>query len=118
MRDRHAEFAVAFIDLDHFKSLNDTYGHETGDRALRSFARLLRRTVRDGDLICRYGGEEFVVVFPDATVREAWLKLTRENHPDRLTAQGMPPDFVEIATERMATINAAWDLVRKERGLR
>jgi diguanylate cyclase (GGDEF)-like protein len=71
LRDRHAEFAVAFIDLDHFKSLNDTYGHETGDRALRSFSRLLRRTVRDDDLICRYGGEEFVVVFPDATVREA-----------------------------------------------
>ncbi len=71
MRDRHAEFAVAFIDLDHFKALNDTHGHETGDRALRSFARLLRRTVRDDDLVCRYGGEEFVVVFPDDTVAEA-----------------------------------------------
>jgi DnaJ like chaperone protein len=54
----------------------------------------------------------------DAEVRAAWLHLTRENHPDRLTAQGMPQDFIEIATERMATINAAWDLVRKQRGLR
>ena len=54
----------------------------------------------------------------DAEVREAWLRLTRENHPDRLTAQGMPQDFIEIATERMATINAAWDRVRKSRGLR
>lgn len=71
LRDRHGEFAVAFIDLDHFKSLNDTHGHETGDRALRSFARLLRRSVRDGDLVCRYGGEEFVVVFPDAGVGDA-----------------------------------------------
>jgi diguanylate cyclase (GGDEF)-like protein len=71
LRDRHADYAVAFIDLDHFKSLNDTHGHETGDRALRSFARLLRRAVRDGDLVCRYGGEEFVVVFPDATVADA-----------------------------------------------
>jgi len=71
MRDRHAEYAIAFIDLDHFKALNDTHGHETGDRALRSFARLLRRAVRDADLICRYGGEEFVVVFPDATVLDA-----------------------------------------------
>lgn len=71
LADRHAEFAVAFIDLDHFKVLNDTYGHETGDRALRSFSRLLRRAVRDDDLICRYGGEEFVVVFPDVTVEDA-----------------------------------------------
>ena len=71
LRDRHAEYAVAFIDLDHFKVLNDTHGHETGDRALRSFARLLRREVRDADLVCRYGGEEFVVVFPEATVVDA-----------------------------------------------
>ncbi len=54
----------------------------------------------------------------DSEVREAWLRLTRENHPDRLIAQGMPDDFIEIATERMATINAAWDMVRKQRGLR
>ncbi len=54
----------------------------------------------------------------DSAVRKAWLRLTRENHPDRLTAQGMPDDFIEIATERMAMINAAWDTVRKQRGLR
>ncbi len=54
----------------------------------------------------------------DETVRAAWLRLTRENHPDRLTAQGMPEDFVRIATERMAGINAAWDAIRKQRGIR
>lgn len=54
----------------------------------------------------------------DEAIRAAWLKLTRENHPDRLTAQGMPEDFVQIATERMAAINAAWDSIRKERGIR
>ncbi|MCY4547347.1 MAG: TerB family tellurite resistance protein [Defluviicoccus sp.] len=54
----------------------------------------------------------------DETVRGAWLKLTRENHPDRLTAQGMPEDFVQIANERMAGINAAWDTIRKQRGIR
>lgn len=68
--DGDSDFAVAFIDLDHFKDLNDTYGHETGDRALRSFARLLRSTARDTDLVCRWGGEEFVVVFPGASVAQ------------------------------------------------
>ena len=54
----------------------------------------------------------------DEEVRQAWLRLSREHHPDRLTAQGMPDDFIEVATERMATINAAWDMIRKRRGLR
>ena len=54
----------------------------------------------------------------DSEVREAWLRLTRENHPDRLIAQGMPDDFIQLATERMATINAAWDMIVKQRGLR
>ncbi|MCX7206896.1 MAG: diguanylate cyclase [Proteobacteria bacterium] len=55
---------VAFADIDHFKRLNDSYGHDTGDRALRLFARVLREALRPGDIIGRFGGEEFVVVFP------------------------------------------------------
>jgi len=64
LRDRRSDYAIAFLDLDHFKQMNDTYGHETGDRALRSFAQLLQQAVRENDFVCRYGGEEFVVVFP------------------------------------------------------
>ncbi len=58
-------FSLVFADLDHFKQLNDTHGHDMGDRALRLFARTLRRAMRDSDLVARYGGEEFVVVLPD-----------------------------------------------------
>lgn len=57
-------FAVAFADLDHFKDLNDTFGHDVGDRALRLFTRVVRGAVRDHDLVGRWGGEEFVIVFP------------------------------------------------------
>lgn len=64
----HGEFAAAFLDLDHFKDLNDTFGHDTGDRVLRSFASSLRRCARERDMIARYGGEEFVVLFSDASM--------------------------------------------------
>jgi diguanylate cyclase (GGDEF)-like protein len=67
--------AVAMADLDHFKNLNDTYGHETGDRALRLFARVLRESLRSGDLISRHGGEEFAIAFPDCSAVDATKAL-------------------------------------------
>jgi diguanylate cyclase (GGDEF)-like protein len=56
--------AVAMVDLDHFKKLNDTLGHEAGDRALRAFADVARRALRDHDVLGRWGGEEFVIALP------------------------------------------------------
>ncbi len=61
----------AMIDLDHFKSVNDTYGHLTGDRVLKSLSRLLRERLRKTDLIGRYGGEEFGVILLDTTPQAA-----------------------------------------------
>jgi diguanylate cyclase (GGDEF)-like protein len=74
-------YAVAYGDLDHFKQLNDVYGHDTGDRALRLFSRVLRDSVRPRDIPARYGGEEFVVVLPDCTLTNATqvLERVREN---------------------------------------
>ena len=64
---------VLMLDLDHFKKFNDTYGHEAGDRVLRETASLLMKSVRAEDIVCRFGGEEFVVILPmaDLQVTEA-----------------------------------------------
>lgn len=62
--------SVVFIDLDHFKKVNDTYGHQVGDRVLASVARLLSASARQHDIVARYGGEEFVLLLP-ATGRDS-----------------------------------------------
>ncbi|WP_377288361.1 PleD family two-component system response regulator [Rhizobium sp. SG2393] len=64
---RGRELSLCITDIDRFKSVNDTYGHDVGDAVIREFARRIRSTVRGADLACRYGGEEFVVVMPDTT---------------------------------------------------
>ncbi len=85
--------AMAMADLDHFKALNDTYGHETGDRALRLFARVLRDSLRTSDVVSRYGGEEFAIAFPDCSAVDAMRALdsspgaARRGHHRRGSAQ-------------------------------
>jgi diguanylate cyclase (GGDEF)-like protein len=70
-RRRGAPLAVIIIDLDHFKSINDTYGHAAGDEVLCHTARLLAQSARSSDVVGRYGGEEFVVVAPDCQLEAA-----------------------------------------------
>ncbi len=67
---RGAMFAVLFVDLDRFKVVNDTYGHDVGDRLLCAVARLLREHVREDDLVARLGGDEFVVALPGLRDRQ------------------------------------------------
>ncbi len=81
-------YAIAFADLDHFKDLNDTFGHETGDRALRLFTRVVQETVRDRDVVGRWGGEEFVLLFPGADRAVAATACERIREALRVELQG------------------------------
>ncbi len=69
--------AVAMVDIDHFKQVNDTFGHAAGDAVLAAVGNVLNADVRGGDLLCRYGGEEFLVIWPDASPAGAQLAAER-----------------------------------------
>jgi diguanylate cyclase (GGDEF)-like protein len=92
LRLQQRQFTVAMGDLDLFKKLNDTHGHETGDRALRIFSNVLRSALRDEDLAGRYGGEEFLVLLPDcdATAAHAVLERVRMDLGAAILQTGLP----------------------------
>ena len=70
-RRYESPLSVALFDLDHFKNINDTLGHGAGDMAIHRFGEVLKAAVRASDLACRYGGEEFAVLFPETAARSA-----------------------------------------------
>jgi len=74
---RGEPLSVALLDIDNFKSLNDTHGHQTGDDALVHLAKVIKATVRPTDVVCRYGGEEFVVLLPGSGLEDSVAVITR-----------------------------------------
>ncbi|WP_022964971.1 GGDEF domain-containing protein [Denitrificimonas caeni] len=72
-----SHLALAFIDLDHFKNINDNFGHEAGDKVLRNFATHLSKTLRGSDSLLRWGGEEFLLLMPNTSLEEARFALDR-----------------------------------------
>jgi diguanylate cyclase (GGDEF)-like protein/PAS domain S-box-containing protein len=94
-RNKH-QLSVALLDIDYFKPLNDTHGHDAGDIMLKSMALLLRNHTRDEDVVCRYGGEEFVVVLPATTLEHAHQRMEQL----RFTIEQLrvPFDRIELNT--------------------
>ena len=71
MKKKESALAVIMLDIDHFKSFNDTHGHTAGDELLAVLGELLRNQTRQSDIACRYGGEEFVILLSDTSLEVA-----------------------------------------------
>ena len=70
---------MVMADLDHFKAINDTCGHAAGDQVLSTFADVSRECLRGGDILGRWGGEEFLILLPDTRGRQARTRLPKES---------------------------------------
>jgi diguanylate cyclase (GGDEF)-like protein len=91
--------SIVMADLDHFKNINDTYGHDAGDRVLKAIGKFLQQNIRDVDVIARYGGEEFVIMIPEAAqdaayilserIRKQFAELKLENFPQITISLGI-----------------------------
>ena len=120
------KFAVLFVDVDHFKSINDKYGHDAGDQVLRHVAEEMTGVVRSGDFLFRYGGEEFLVVLSDTQSDLAYqvaerLRMNLGKSPYRLedgrviditVSIGMalhegPPDYWQVIRRADAALYQA-----------
>lgn len=92
------EMTICYIDVDDFKEINDTYGHQEGDKVLRLISTIFKQQLRDSDIICRIGGDEFLLIFPDCNIEEGqklWDRIDLEL--DRLNASGKYPYKLDIS---------------------
>jgi two-component system cell cycle response regulator len=71
------DFSLSLLDIDHFRKVNDSYGHLTGDEVLEKIAAVIRGNLRDVDIAGRYGGEEFIIVFPRTNLSSSWVAAER-----------------------------------------
>jgi diguanylate cyclase (GGDEF)-like protein len=80
MLSREAPLSIIMLDIDHFKSVNDIHGHNNGDKVLVALSRVLSTTLRNIDIICRWGGEEFVALLPTADLQQVQLIAEKLRH--------------------------------------
>ena len=90
---RNGRAVVTLLDLDHFKSCNDSFGHDAGDDALKTFAKLVNGIIRPGDVFGRWGGEEFLLVLPDLGLPEAHTLLQRIADKAAATTVTLAPEY-------------------------
>ncbi len=111
--------SLAMLDIDHFKRVNDTYGHPAGDAILRHFAAVVLKSVRTEDLVCRYGGEEFAVIFRKTPTHEAArvaerVRATLEREVHSFQGSRIPVTVsIGIATQQGTRFGSAQDFMKR-----
>ena len=110
-REQDRDMALMLIDMDFFKAINDTHGHDTGDAVLREFSLRLRRNIRGVDLACRFGGEEFVVLMPDTDYRQAQnvAERVRNAVAERSFETGRPSRPLSVTVSVGVALNESAD---------
>jgi two-component system, cell cycle response regulator len=122
---RNKPLAVLVLDIDYFKSINDSHGHDAGDDVLREFALRIKRSIRGIDLACRYGGEEFVIVMPETDMAVAAMvaerlrrRIAAEPFAIQQGARSIPVTIsIGLAALRGKNENAATVLKRADQAL-
>lgn len=99
---QESDVTLVVIDVDHFKSINDRYGHSAGDKTLQVIAKALKRSIRQSDFIARYGGEEFVLLMPGMSIQNASAPLEKL----RKAIKGIPFRFKETQVQITISIGA------------
>jgi len=96
--------SLVMVDVDHFKAVNDTHGHEIGNQALRHIAEILKGEVRTTDIVCRYGGEEFAMVFPETHLNLAVKVADRIREEISLSPLRLVDDAVDLTASMGASV--------------
>ncbi|MEN2393669.1 diguanylate cyclase [Pseudomonas halotolerans] len=108
-KDGAGRGAIALIDIDHFKVINDTYGHVTGDIVLRQLGKMLKQNLRAADIVGRYGGDEFCVILPDLTMHNAVQAMDGLRERFALLGYEQVPALKVSLSIGLAAFNPAYD---------